>query len=407
MRSRQVVVVAGLLVLCACLYLFVFGPYRNASYLRSQQEEHLQTTVPWLKESDGAIGTDVTYPHRPSSRQFFDPHGRDTLVFIHIPKTGGSDFLRHLVTLERDGEPLCSASSAQKQEKKGKKERAFCPRARGAQDDPDAKSGDPWLVAEKTIGWHCGLHPFYSEYRSCVASEAKRKVSIRKFDPTCRFHYLTMIRHPVLRYVSEYLHVQRGATFSYRHICNEHEVTDYEVPPCYPGFYDKSPWPNVTLPKFLSCSSNWGNNRQTLSIADLETVGCFDMRKFSQEERERRLLQSAKDNLKNNFAFFGITEYEVESGLLFERVFRMRFRNRTVQKPLSDLHSAPMLYSLWNSNTTYQSISRANHLDMELYEYALELFANRLQEIGIEMDWNRVNDEIARLLPDSGVSGRK
>lgn len=328
-------------------------------------------------------------------------------MFIHIPKTGGSDFLRHLVTLERDGEPLCSIPPGQKEERKVKKERAFCPRVRGAKYDPEKKPGDPWLVAEKTIGWHCGLHPFYSEYRSCVASEAKKKKFIRKFDPTSKFHYTTMIRHPVLRYVSEYLHVHRGATFSYRHTCNEREVTDSEMPPCYPGFYDKSPWPNVTLPKFLSCSSNWGNNRQTLSIADLETVRCFDTSKLSQEERERRLLQSAKDNLKNNFAFFGVTEYEVESGLLFEKIFGMRFRNKTVQKPLSELHSAPMLYSLWNSNTTYQRISRANHLDMELYDYALELFASRLQAIGIEMDRNRVNVEIAHLLSDSSVEPRQ
>ena len=37
----------------------------------------------------------------------FDPHGNDTLVFIHIQKTGGSTFVEHLHTLKEDGIDLC------------------------------------------------------------------------------------------------------------------------------------------------------------------------------------------------------------------------------------------------------------------------------------------------------------
>lgn len=32
----------------------------------------------------------------------FDPHRNDTLVFIHIQKTGGSNYARHLVTLRKN-----------------------------------------------------------------------------------------------------------------------------------------------------------------------------------------------------------------------------------------------------------------------------------------------------------------
>ena len=38
----------------------------------------------------------------------FDPHGNDTLVFIHIQKTGGTTFVGHLHTLKKDGIDLCS-----------------------------------------------------------------------------------------------------------------------------------------------------------------------------------------------------------------------------------------------------------------------------------------------------------
>ena len=384
MRIRQLVIVVACLFLCAGFYLFVLGPFHTVSHRLRQPNR-----------SPSRPGGDGVYPSGPSNA--FDPHGRDTLVFLHIPKTGGSDFLRHLVTLMRDGEPLCSFSQL-KQKKNGKKERAYCPRSGLVKAVPTTPLQDPWFVAEKTIGWHCGLHPFYSEYLSCIATEVRRRQSIRKFDPTCKFHFTTMLRHPVLRYISEYVHVQRGATFSYRHICGGREVTDLEMPPCYPGFYNKVGWSNVTLPKFLSCASNWGNNRQTMSIADLEKVSCFNKNALSQEERDRQLLNSAKYNLKHRFSFFGLTEYEVESGLLFQETFGLKFRTMTVQKPVSELHTAPILYSLWNSNTTYHKIYQANHLDMQLYEYALDLFSSRLKEIGISLDQNRVQNEVKHLM---------
>lgn len=154
---------------------------------------------------------------------------------------------------------------------------------------------------------------------------------------------------------------------------------------------------NVTLSKFLSCESNWANNRQTLSVADLETVHCFNKRSLPRKERERKLLESAKDNLRK-FAFFGITEFQVESALLFEKTFGLKFRSEVEQKPMRDLHSAPMLNTLWNTASTYNKIAEANHLDMQLYEYALELFTRRLGGLGIEIDPGQTADEI-QLLP--------
>ena len=417
MKSRTVLLATAFLVLCA---LFAFGPFRYSQDDHSgarKTSEHggpglagaqfvasnTRTTVQVQSEASryGFRDGESTSPPppSPSKNYFFDPHGSDCLVFIHIPKTGGSDFLRHLVTVERQGEPLCSVPA---HPDAWKKDRRICPRAGGGQAYMSGMnmSDDPWLISEKTLGWYCGLHPFYSEYLSCISLEAKREEAVRKFNPSCQFHFATLLRHPILRYISEYLHVQRGATFSYRHICNEHEVRDQEMPPCYPGFYDKATWVNVTLPKFLSCESNWGNNRQTLSIADLDSVGCFDKTKMSRQERDRRILQSAKDNL-NKFAFFGITEYQVESALLFEKTFGMKFGSQAAQKPVSKLHSAPMLHSIWNSPSSYDRIAQANHLDMQLYNFALQLFSSRLKAIGVKIDLSRVSDEINHLPTDS------
>ena len=404
MKPRTVLLAAVFLVL---FVLFAFGPFSNSHYDNKKVGKALAQgpgqQFPVVDSGEVELGDGIT-PENFS----FDPDGRDSLVFIHIPKTGGSNFLRHLVTLEREtAEPLCIESIATQSRKKERvSQRAFCPKQRGFGYDTSMKTGNPWLISEKTLGWYCGLHPFYSEYKSCISLETKKAKYARKFDPTCTFHFATMLRHPILRFISEYLHVQRGATFSYRHMCKEQEVRDHEMPPCYPGFYDHEAWVNVTLSKFLSCESNWANNRQTLSIADLETVDCFNKKTLPHEERERRLLQSGMDNLRK-FAFFGITEYQVESALLFEHTFRLTFRSKVEQKPAGKLHSAPMLNTLWNTASVYDRIAKANHLDMQLYEYALELFTSRLKAIGVEIDPGRITDEIQLLPANRSAFGDK
>ena len=49
----------------------------------------------------------------------------------------------------------------------------------------------------------------------------------------------------------------------------------------------------------------------------------------------------------------------------------------------------------------YQEVANANRLDMELYKYALELFAVRLKAIGQEIDRSKVRKAIQVLNPDA------
>lgn len=399
MRAKTLGVVS--VVVVTVIGVFSFGGPLTITSNHDTLENTATTRLPFLKKTAATSDIGGTPRHHDSVHQSslltnvsFDPGGRDSLVFIHIPKTGGSDFLRHLVTVRQDGRRLCWEESANATEAvKRKKDRSFCPR-------PGLTSRvnhDQWLISEKTLGWLCGLHPFYSEYKSCIAQEKARPKNRQKFDPTANFHYSTMLRHPILRWVSEYLHVQRGATFSYRHSCGGKKVKDSEMPPCYPGFYDHNTWESVTFSDFLSCRSNWANNRQTLSVADLEVVKCFNNNILPREERERMLLASAKRNLMK-FAFFGITEYQTESSELFERTFGLKFGELLEQKPVDKLNSAPMLNALWNNESVYNRIAAANQLDIQLYDYAIELFAARLMAIGIQIDHDRVNKQV-KLLP--------
>lgn len=326
----------------------------------------------------------------------FNPHGNDTLVVIHTQKTGGSEFLRHLVTVKKGGEYLCKIPSdlkenikkrqrvpkKRKRSKRKTKQVSLCPR------DPLHPEGEQWLIAEKTVRWVCGLHASYTEYTNCLPTLINPKINMKR-----KLHYAILLRHPVLRYLSEYFHTQRNATWVSQHLCGGRSVSEQEMPPCYPGYYEKRPWFNLTLSSFISCESNWGNNRQTMMLADLESVHCFNRSALSKAERERRLLETAKHNLVK-FSFFGLTDYMSESCRLFEETFGMTFGVHPDTRNLSDLHSGPILLNLWNKSDLYDAILRANHLDVQLYEFALDLFAERAWSVGMSVNKDRVKQEV-------------
>lgn len=51
-----------------------------------------------------------------------------------------------------------------------------------------------------------------------------------------RYFYITLLRDPVVRFLSEFRHVQRGATWkTARHWCSGRQATPAELPPCYSG----------------------------------------------------------------------------------------------------------------------------------------------------------------------------
>lgn len=61
------------------------------------------------------------------------------------------------------------------------------------------------------------------------------------------------------RYLSEWRHVQRGATWKTSlHMCDGRTPTPEELPSCYEG----SDWSGCTLQQFMDCPYNLANNRQ-------------------------------------------------------------------------------------------------------------------------------------------------
>ncbi|XP_057350440.1 heparan-sulfate 6-O-sulfotransferase 3 [Manis pentadactyla] len=181
------------------------------------------------------------------------------------------------------------------------------------------------------------------------------------------FYYITMLRDPVSRYLSEWKHVQRGATWKTSlHMCDGRSPTADELPTCYPG----DDWSGVSLREFMDCTYNLANNRQVRMLADLSLVGCYDLTFMNESERNAVLLQSAKNNLKN-MAFFGLTEFQRKTQFLFERTFNLKFISPFTQFNITRASNVDI------NEGARQRIEELNFLDMQLYEYAKDLFRQR------------------------------
>ena len=180
---------------------------------------------------------------------------------------------------------------------------------------------------------------------------------------------MTVLRDPINRYISEWRHKQRGATWRKSlHMCDGRLPTKEELPKCYKG----DTWEGVPLDEFMNCKYNLANNRQTRMLADLSLVGCYNLSKMPEEERKQVMLRSAKRNLRR-LAFFGLTEYQQDSQFLFEQTFKLNFTMPFDQ--LNDTRAGQELQFV--TPQQMERIKQLNSLDLELYQFARDLFVQR------------------------------
>lgn len=87
----------------------------------------------------------------------FDINGDDLIVFLHIQKTGGTTFGRHLVRNIQLEQP-CECRVGQK--------KCTCHR-------PGKR--ETWLFSRFSTGWSCGLHADWTELTNCVPAIMEKK----------------------------------------------------------------------------------------------------------------------------------------------------------------------------------------------------------------------------------------
>uniref|UniRef100_A0A182Q3F9 Heparan-sulfate 6-O-sulfotransferase n=1 Tax=Anopheles farauti TaxID=69004 RepID=A0A182Q3F9_9DIPT len=275
-----------------------------------------------------------------------------------------------------------------------KKKRCYCFRPH---------RNENWLFSRYSTGWKCGLHADWTELTGCVDQELdKNEGETAKR----RYFYITLLREPIARYLSEFRHVQRGATWkNARHWCLGRHATSDELPPCYNGESNKyeppkyrrdyllrqqsekflqgrralrlgANWNGVALDEFAGCESNLAANRQTRMLADLALVGCYNKTYMPAAERDRIMLASAKRNLAA-MSYFGLTEYQKISQYIFEETFNLRFAIPFEQ------HNTTVSTVTMNSLMPSQRarIDQLNALDLELYAFAKKLMFQRFERL--------------------------
>ena len=171
--------------------------------------------------------------------------GKSVMVFLHIQKTGGSAFSRHLVKdIDLDGPCNCSNHEL-------KNDKATCGCLR------PGKSGELELFSRFSTGWKCGVHADWAEWMSCRLFKEHRK----------RYFFMTFLRDPVMRFLSEFEHVRRqGAPWKAATLrCKGQGPTAKELPPCPEHL-------GVSLEEFLGCGSNLAFNRGVISQNKKERI---------------------------------------------------------------------------------------------------------------------------------------
>lgn len=97
----------------------------------------------------------------PGNGYKFSMNGTDVMVFLHIQKTGGTEFGKHLVKDLRLKQPcVCT---------KGLK---VCDCFRPNSEDKS------WLFSRFSTGWRCGLHAGWTELISCVDDAINKRERI-------------------------------------------------------------------------------------------------------------------------------------------------------------------------------------------------------------------------------------
>ena len=188
-----------------------------------------------------------------------------------------------------------------------------------------------------------------------------------------------MLREPVKRYISEWKHVSKGATWrEARLMCNGKPA---RLPFCYKG----KDWKGVTFDEFINCPYNLATNRQTRMLSNLTLINCYNDTSFDKHERGEIMLQSAKANLLN-MDYFGLTEYQTYSQELFEHTFDLEFNKDFEQS--NETQSDKVLMS----KTDIKRVIQLNKLDIELYQFAKELFLQRIMLM--KRQQNKLNNRV-------------
>ncbi|CAL1547931.1 unnamed protein product [Lymnaea stagnalis] len=112
----------------------------------------------------------------------------------------------------------------------------------------------------------------------------------------------------------------------------------------------------------------------TRMLANLSKVNCYNRTGMNEKLVQEIILQSAKENLLN-VAFFGIVDEQEKTQFLFEQTFGIKFIENLKQKEITHVSQLEL------DKGMEQRILETNSLDVLFYEFARDLFLQRVEEM--------------------------
>lgn len=176
-RIRTIVFACVALTLFGIVYLGYFCPEQvcalssHSSHLDAQTylgrtgqypiQDNLGRPLSFLTKPSHSTnpGAGLSYDDVFNESFAFDMNGHDVMVFLHIQKTGGTSFGKHLVK-DLDLQRPCTCQR--------KRKRCYCFRP---------TRNENWLFSRYSTGWKCGLHADWTELTACVDPELDKNES--------------------------------------------------------------------------------------------------------------------------------------------------------------------------------------------------------------------------------------
>ena len=296
----------------------------------------------------------------------------DLVAFLHIEKTGGTNFelvlMRYLEkfnTMSNVWENACLL----KPKIHTTYARYYCSRDNLNTYNYETLSiNNSWFLGRQTYAWaknwKCDVHSDFAKFKQCTRKIMLENSFLKKI------HYITIIRDPVQRYISEWAHVSRKTRNDVSFKFNSKNVCNREVN-CLPEFNKE----NITLEQFILCKNNMAGNRQTRLLASYDQINNNNCSLFKPENK-KLLLENAKNVLKK-MSFFALTEYDDLSRSLFEKTFKNFFRFKEIKEPKPKQKTYDFIKTL--DINLLEKIRKINDLDLELYDLAKKLFREKLK----------------------------
>ncbi|KAK4473231.1 hypothetical protein MN116_004404 [Schistosoma mekongi] len=371
MKEYKLFCICGLIV--GVVLLFYISPYSPTCLLRSCTYKQYDGLADFLYAAQSTERNNyVTNYTKNNKSSLF------VLVFVHIQKTAGTLVERRLV---KDGLV-------------GKTCHCFGRKRCNCQNP----NGNTWLVSRYSTGWLCGLHADLTELQECVDNKLNK---IDRRIVKRNYIYFTMLRDPVNRFISEWLHIRRGATWQSATLrCHKQSPPLQYYKPCdfindNENNINSTIWSNLSLKSFINCPYNLANNRQTRMLANLSNLQCYKhLTNWSQPLNitvfnslpliQLTLLNSAKYNLINVIYCYGLSEYLIYSQYILQKCLHITFKRAFIEfnkialikQRLLTTHATIIHSNLHQSSL--DDIENVNRLDIFLYNYAKRLFLYRL-----------------------------